>query len=242
MIKDGANCLQTKRHVSIAMPSIRCWQHDQPPGRVTRFVNSMLGLVRTPHGTQAPTPMDRLDSKCLFGFAIAFAIVQVFFVFDAMDFWGVGAFYVMGAGLLLTFGIRLWIAVELIVRLIQFVTRRRKTTQLISTLGVALLAWSPPVILGAFPLLPHYSFLWRHEDGFMRAIHSRAQREGVEHYEHGAAFEFSWYTITDCCYVVIYEPDRPAGSQPLSRDTNRFYPQKLDFDLHLRGPWYAVLY
>ncbi len=180
--------------------------------------------------------------RCLFAFAIAFAIVQVFFVFDAMDFWGVQAFYVMGAGLLLTFGVRLWIAVELVVRLIQLVARRGKTTQLASTLGVALLAWSPPVILEAFPLLPHYSFLRRHEDDFMRTIRTRAQSDGVEHYAHGAAFEFSWYTITDCCYVVIYELDRPAGSQPLGRDTDRFYPQKLDFDIHLRGPWYAVLY
>lgn len=177
-----------------------------------------------------------------FGFAVAFALVEMFFVYDAMDFFGVSAFYVMGAGLLAASCIRLWIAIELLVRLGRLIARKGSPRKFFLTLLIAMLAWSPSVVLRLVQDLPDYSFLWRHEDEFMRVIRSREQRPGVTHYEHGTSFEFSWYTISDCCYVVIYEPNRPAGSQPLSRDTESFYPQKLDFDIHLWGPWYAVLY
>jgi hypothetical protein len=185
----------------------------------------------------------RWARRALFGFAVAFSFVELFFVIDAMHACGTRAFGLMGAGLLLTSAMRLWVVVEVVWRLGRLIGGGKAgLLPLGRTLAIALLIWSPPVVLGMFPLLPHHSFLWLHEDAFLRCIRSQERRENVDHYEHGSAFRFSWYTITDCCYVVIYEPDRLPGSRPLGRDTERFYAGMLDLDVHVRGPWYAVVY
>ena len=175
--------------------------------------------------------------------ALGVTFVELFFLVDLMHWLGFAATgFLLGAPLLVLLACA-WTTIDLYVRYVLLVAERSGWRQLSIAVLFAALAWAPLASRGAFPELPHHSFLWRNEHEFLRVAQTREPRAGIRHYEHGTAFRFNWRVfLSDSSYVLIYEPGRPPGSQPLERDTAEFSQHRIDFDLHLWGPWYALVH
>jgi hypothetical protein len=199
-------------------------------------------MTTTEEATSRPIPWYAWIRWILYAYAIAFAVMQELFVIDVMDFLDIAAVPVLGSALLLVILIRVWILLRLGRIVWNRVRYKAAWPPMRGFLVVAALACSPLVLNRLVPKLSQYSFLWRHETRLLRAIEAQESSDRVRHYTHGSSFKFSWYTFTDAWYILIYEPDRPAGHQPLQRDTSEFYPAGLDFDVHLWGPWYGAVH
>ncbi len=158
---------------------------------------------------------------------------------DFVDRCGRHADLAVLAGLLLAALGQLWWTAHLVAVLAGW--RRRSGLRIAGALAICAVLWSPLVVLWLWRDLPDQWFLDRHEARMQEAVRTKDPGFG-EHFEHGSCFRYSWMLWSDAYYVLVYEPDRPAGSRPLGRDTDRFAPGILDCDRRLRGDWYLLIY